>query len=386
MRRVYWLRLSVVLLALLCGAASARTHTEECRQRLKRIHRALVSYQRDHGELPQYLSALVPQYLPDKVLLHCSADRSQGEPGYRRSSKDPRLPCSYSYEMSLGPSFGIGLQMGPARLEPDMTCRAISTIHRVHFGARVPVIRCYHHRGAAGTERDEVVLNLTATGEVYRSGVEWTRHPGAVAVALRKIEADLKAGAEQFKRTWYTGPIEQWSWGWIEGPLPASIRSRLRAIAGRLAAVAEELGSPVGAYQLAARFYLGAGDPQKAIAAAESALRLVGKDDDREEATLILADAYARQGRHRERIPLYLEMLSRNPTARSLMNGLADAYQAVGEEEKAREWRLKADRGRALMGQAAPDFEVASPSGGRISLANLLRTRKAVLINFWFYH
>jgi outer membrane lipoprotein-sorting protein len=33
----------------------------------------------------------------------------------------------------------------------------------------------------------------------------------------------------------------------------------------------------------------------------------------------------------------------------------------------------------------APEFNLATPEGGRVSLANVLKEKKAVLINFWFY-
>src|SRR5947209_13961104 len=72
-----------------------------CTKHLEAIGRALEAYQKEKKELPPHLSDLYPQYLTDKALLHCPADPTAGEPGLEESPKDPNLPTSYLYEMSL---------------------------------------------------------------------------------------------------------------------------------------------------------------------------------------------------------------------------------------------------------------------------------------------
>jgi outer membrane lipoprotein-sorting protein len=38
------------------------------------------------------------------------------------------------------------------------------------------------------------------------------------------------------------------------------------------------------------------------------------------------------------------------------------------------------------VGSKAPDFELATPGGGRLSLSDARKEKKAVLVNFWFYN
>ena len=38
------------------------------------------------------------------------------------------------------------------------------------------------------------------------------------------------------------------------------------------------------------------------------------------------------------------------------------------------------------VGEGTPDFDLPSPSGGRFTLHDALQGKKAVLVNFWFYH
>jgi len=37
------------------------------------------------------------------------------------------------------------------------------------------------------------------------------------------------------------------------------------------------------------------------------------------------------------------------------------------------------------VGQAAPDFQLPTPTGGRLALSDVRKGKKAVLVNFWFY-
>src|SRR5256885_6652710 len=53
-----------------------------------------------------------PSPPPSRSLLHCPADPTAGEPGLEESPKDPNLPISYLYEMSLEKG-APGLLLGP---------------------------------------------------------------------------------------------------------------------------------------------------------------------------------------------------------------------------------------------------------------------------------
>ena len=41
--------------------------------------------------------------------------------------------------------------------------------------------------------------------------------------------------------------------------------------------------------------------------------------------------------------------------------------------------------GLLAIGSKAPAFSVNSPRGGKISLASVIKGKKATLVNFWFY-
>src|SRR4029078_7790297 len=63
---------------------------------------AIQAYQFDHKELPNWLSDLVPDYIPDGNALICPVCRRTG-----RTEKpplaDPKLACSYLFEFSPVP-------------------------------------------------------------------------------------------------------------------------------------------------------------------------------------------------------------------------------------------------------------------------------------------
>jgi len=67
----------------------AQRKLEECMERMKIIGNALKAYEEQKGDLPSWLSDLVPDYLNAPELLICPA-RSGGK-------ADVKLPCSYGY-------------------------------------------------------------------------------------------------------------------------------------------------------------------------------------------------------------------------------------------------------------------------------------------------
>src|SRR5205085_12080873 len=132
----------------------------------------------------------------------------------------------------------------------------------------------YHHRPPSFSPEHDLVLSLTEGGSIYRSGMEWESDPGTVAVALARIEGDLRASPARFDRTWFLAPIEQWSRDWIERPLPPEVRARMRPVADLLSERAPSLRWPPGAVQIAAHFYESLGLHDRAIAACRRALSL----------------------------------------------------------------------------------------------------------------
>ncbi|MDR3405765.1 MAG: carboxypeptidase regulatory-like domain-containing protein [Chthoniobacter sp.] len=157
----------VVVLSLVARAAepapdprnSPGLHTAELMAQDKRqmlqIWQAIMEYKKDHGQVPDYLSDLVPQYLPDKAVLV-----SPVEGAYRRGSPDPKLPCSYSYEFSTGP---YGARAG--------TFHTFKELQMKEFGPVVPILRCFAH--------DPVVMNVAFSGDYFESKLLWEVSPAA---------------------------------------------------------------------------------------------------------------------------------------------------------------------------------------------------------------
>ena len=133
------------LASLSAGKRVADKGLETCRENLRQIKLALENYRASNADTnPQWLSDLSPEYLDKKVLL-CPADTTAGVPGVLTEGvSDPRLPCSYVYEMR------------PSK-------KADQEILWMQEGDMMPIVRCEHHR-----------LNLSIAGKIYRNGPERT--------------------------------------------------------------------------------------------------------------------------------------------------------------------------------------------------------------------
>ena len=98
---------------------------ETCTQNLLAIGGAIQAYQKEHGDLPEWLSDLHPKYLPDPNILICPADTSGGKAGYPLNV-DPKMSVSYGYEF-----------------HPEY--RTYKTRQRLVYGDDMPLVRCRHH-------------------------------------------------------------------------------------------------------------------------------------------------------------------------------------------------------------------------------------------------
>jgi hypothetical protein len=232
--------------ALPAHRADAGKATTTCTRHLQAIGRALVLYRHATGQLPAHLSDLYPRYLSDKRLLHCPADPTSGEPGIETVNAaenrgrvavptDPRLPVSYLYEMTLARN-PAGNLLGPVPVSEPATWREFKTAQRVFFDDRVPVVRCWHHLQETVPSGKPLVLNLTLTGQVYRSEPDWEWDPGTVPVVLAAMERDLAAGPAQFRRHWWADRVGQY---FADAPPVPALRGRYRSVAARLATLAK---------------------------------------------------------------------------------------------------------------------------------------------------
>jgi len=76
---------------------------KSCSENLQKIQEALEQYKKDKGELPGFLSDLVPDFLVKESLL-CPTHPSKRPPPI----PDPKLPCSYGYQYSNTSFSGLG--------------------------------------------------------------------------------------------------------------------------------------------------------------------------------------------------------------------------------------------------------------------------------------
>jgi hypothetical protein len=132
----------------------AAEEKEACIANLKQIYEAIQVYQFDHKDLPNWLSDLVPQYLPDANVLVCPVCRRTGKTEGPQLA-DPKLPSSYLFEfcpLPLDPTT-------PNRTRRDWKRRQMGLV-----GAGVPIVRCRLHNP---------VLNLAFDGRIYESPSMW---------------------------------------------------------------------------------------------------------------------------------------------------------------------------------------------------------------------
>ena len=128
----------------------------QCAENLLRVLVAIQAYENDKGRLPDALSELVPGYVSATALL-CPVN-----PSYRNPYlPDPKLPNGYCYEFTTVPYASGGLA--------GNTPRAWKLRQVQYFGAGiVPIVRCLSHLETQG-----VALNVTPTGRLYTSELDW---------------------------------------------------------------------------------------------------------------------------------------------------------------------------------------------------------------------
>jgi len=146
---------------------------KSCSENLQKIHEALEQYKKDKGELPGFLSDLVPDYLGKEVLL-CPTHPSTRPP----LIPDPKLPCSYGYQYSNTPFSGSG----------GKTQRQWKYEQRRICGDIVPLVRCYGH---------DQCLNLSFGGRMYISSLVWERDLDPEGGALRQSASPSQTGTTQ---------------------------------------------------------------------------------------------------------------------------------------------------------------------------------------------
>ena len=108
---------------------------ELCRKNLEKIYTAIQAYEKDHKDLPNWLSDLVPDYIADVSILTCPICKRTG----RIESPplaDPKIAASYLFEFCPVP---LGRTMAPKA--PNKTRRDWKKHQMELLGPVVPLVR-----------------------------------------------------------------------------------------------------------------------------------------------------------------------------------------------------------------------------------------------------
>jgi hypothetical protein len=151
------------------------------RQHLRRIYQAIQAYYKDHRDLPNWLSDLVPKYLADANDLISPVETRTGK-SVLFGREDPKIHTSYIYEFNAGPAaeeFNKGRQV-------PVTCKEWKLMQLEKFGLVTPMLRCHVQ---------EPVINVAYCGEIYETGLLWENDRNTAALIKRNPELGPRAGA-----------------------------------------------------------------------------------------------------------------------------------------------------------------------------------------------
>jgi hypothetical protein len=137
-----------------------RDEAAVCTKNLEKINAAVEAYRKQHTDVPNWLSDLVPKHLADTNVLICPVTIRTGLQS-AFGVLDPKIRSSYLYEFTPTdiPEVVKGAWPGP-----KMTMRDWKRQQMKLAGSGVPLVRCLLH---------EPVLNLSVGGKVYESPVFW---------------------------------------------------------------------------------------------------------------------------------------------------------------------------------------------------------------------
>ncbi len=161
------LLVSLFLPLLLLSVTFADTEDDEKAETWVKMHRtwrAIMAYKEAKGTLPDYLSNLIPEYLPDADALISPTEKRTGRHG-DNNYHDPKVWNSFCYEFSAGRFAGN-----------TQTFREVKEAQMEEFGGVVPILRCFLY---------ERVMSIAYSGDEYESALYWETSPEAKALAAR---------------------------------------------------------------------------------------------------------------------------------------------------------------------------------------------------------
>jgi len=118
------------------------TEQNQCFTNMSKIYSAIMAYRKNHQQMPDYLSDLVPQYLSDTNCLICPVCARTGQTLNLAGMNDPKFPNAYFYEFSAftnvwTDNYGVA--------SPGDTMKMWKEKQLLHYGPIVPVVRCNLH-------------------------------------------------------------------------------------------------------------------------------------------------------------------------------------------------------------------------------------------------
>jgi hypothetical protein len=158
--------------ALLIFSASSRLRADDAADKaqdiaqMKKVWEALMAFKKTKGALPDKLSELVPEFLPDPKVLVSPKDDGNEQNG-PLTTKDQKHPSSYGYEWG---SQGFGA----------LSFKEVKTCQLEEYGPVVPLLRCFLHGK---------VLNISHAGDAYETETFWETSP-----ALKELIAKRGLG------------------------------------------------------------------------------------------------------------------------------------------------------------------------------------------------
>jgi WD40 repeat protein len=115
---------------------------DECFTNMLKIYSAIMAYRKDHQQMPDWLSDLVPKYLSDTNCLICPVCARTGRKPDLNGMDDPKFTSSYFYE------FNAHTNMWPddyGVASPGDTMKMWKEKQLLRYGPIVPVVRCAMH-------------------------------------------------------------------------------------------------------------------------------------------------------------------------------------------------------------------------------------------------
>ena len=295
-----------------------------CTQHLVAIGEALQAYEKEHGDFPQWLSELYPDYLTDASTLVCPADEEKGIP-ILPYDEDPNLPVSYEYE-----------------IRPEY--RAWIDEERRVYGDTNPIVRCKHHADptADSTLVAQLYLNLSFSYRIYKSTGRWTNHPveayGSLETAIKAFEKGLQQVPEN--------------------------RDYFRL------------------YPDLVRLYVKAGWEQEAGNLINSFKSVMQPERfERFRDYFFLSEMYQEMGQHGERLQLFEGLKKQDPQPPGVIGELAKIHEKLGNAELAEAYHVRTNPKLKLIGKSMSDFSATDLDGNPISLQQY--RGKVVLLDFW---